>query len=43
MLEHGVHLPPSQFEALFVSLAHEPDDLDHTLEAARKSLRSAFE
>ena len=43
MLEHGVHLPPSQFEALFVSLAHEPDDLDHTLEAARKSLTSAFE
>ena len=43
MLESGVHLPPSQFEALFVSLAHEADDLDRTLEAARSSLRNAFE
>ncbi len=39
MLERGVHLPPSQYEALFVSLAHETDDLDRTLEAARESLR----
>jgi glutamate-1-semialdehyde 2,1-aminomutase len=28
MLEHGVSLPPSQFEALFVSTAHTPDVLD---------------
>lgn len=39
MLSHGVHLPPSQFEALFVSLAHEPDDIDRTLEAVRASLK----
>jgi glutamate-1-semialdehyde 2,1-aminomutase len=39
MLERGVHLPPSQYEALFVSLAHETEDLDRTLEAARASLR----
>jgi len=38
MLACGIHLPPSQFEALFVSLAHEQDDLDRTLEAARRSL-----
>lgn len=42
MLERGVHLPPSQYEALFVSLAHEQDDLDRTLEAARESLREAY-
>ncbi|HLE72061.1 MAG TPA: glutamate-1-semialdehyde 2,1-aminomutase [Vicinamibacteria bacterium] len=39
MLERGVHLPPSQYEALFISLAHETEDLDRTLEAARESLR----
>jgi glutamate-1-semialdehyde 2,1-aminomutase len=39
MLERGVHLPPSQYEALFLSLAHETEDLDRTLEAARVSLR----
>jgi glutamate-1-semialdehyde 2,1-aminomutase len=43
MLERGVHLPPSQFEALFVSLAHATDDLDRTLEAARESLKRALE
>ena len=35
MLDAGVYLPPSQFEALFVSLAHEQSDIDRTLEAAR--------
>ncbi len=39
MLESGVHLPPSQYEALFLSLAHGVEDLDRTLEAARESLR----
>ena len=32
MMEHGVYLAPSQFEATFVSLAHSKDDLDRTLE-----------
>jgi glutamate-1-semialdehyde 2,1-aminomutase len=40
MLEQGVYLPPSQFEAAFVSLAHGQAELDHTLAAARKALRS---
>jgi glutamate-1-semialdehyde 2,1-aminomutase len=35
LLERGVYLPPSQFEALFVSLAHEDDEIDRTIEAAR--------
>ena len=38
MLENGVYLPPSPFEAWFVSLAHSEDDIDATIEAARRSL-----
>jgi glutamate-1-semialdehyde 2,1-aminomutase len=30
-LESGVYLPPSQFEACFVSLAHQPEDLAATV------------
>lgn len=36
MLEAGVYLPPSQFEALFLSLAHRPEDLEYTVAAARR-------
>ncbi len=35
MLEHGVYLAPSQFEAGFTSLAHTEEDIERTLEAAR--------
>ncbi len=38
MLERGVYLAPSQFEAAFVSLAHTEDDIRATAEAARASL-----
>ena len=38
MLNRGVYLPPSQFEAFFVSLAHERADLDKVIEAHRASL-----
>ena len=38
MLERGVSLPPSQFEAMFVSAAHSEADVDRTLEAARGAL-----
>jgi len=41
MLERGVYLPPSAFEAGFVSLAHRPADIDATLEAAAAALRRA--
>ncbi len=34
MLERGVYLAPSQFEALFVSLAHTEEDVDTTIAAA---------
>lgn len=35
MLEHGVYLAPSQFEAGFISLAHSDEDIARTVEAAR--------
>jgi glutamate-1-semialdehyde 2,1-aminomutase len=38
MLERGVYLPPSQFEAAFISLAHTPEDIESTLAAAREAL-----
>jgi glutamate-1-semialdehyde 2,1-aminomutase len=38
MRERGVFLPPSQFEAMFVSLAHTDEDIDQIVEAARASL-----
>ena len=38
MLEHGVYLPPSQFEAWFPSLAHADEHVERTLEAARTVL-----
>jgi glutamate-1-semialdehyde 2,1-aminomutase len=40
MLARGIFLPPSQFEALFVSAAHSEDDIDRTIAAARESLRA---
>jgi glutamate-1-semialdehyde 2,1-aminomutase len=33
MMEQGIYLPPSQFEAWFISLAHTQKDLDETIEA----------
>jgi glutamate-1-semialdehyde 2,1-aminomutase len=38
MLERGIYLPPSQFEAMFISLAHREADIDRTVAAARESL-----
>jgi glutamate-1-semialdehyde 2,1-aminomutase len=38
MLERGIYLPPSQFEAAFISLAHNEDDIDRTVEAADATL-----
>ena len=35
MLEKGIYLAPSQFEAGFTSLAHTDEDIDRTLEAAK--------
>ena len=38
MLDEGVYLAPSQFEAGFVSLAHSDDIIQRTIEAARKAV-----
>jgi glutamate-1-semialdehyde 2,1-aminomutase len=38
MLDQGVYVAPSQFEAAFISTAHSVDDIDRTLEAIRMTL-----
>ncbi|MGD0263991.1 MAG: glutamate-1-semialdehyde 2,1-aminomutase [Candidatus Methylomirabilota bacterium] len=38
MLERGISLAPSQFEAAFISAAHSSEDLDATVAAAREAL-----
>ena len=38
MLEKGVYLAPSQFEACFVSLAHSNDDIDQTITIAKEAM-----
>ena len=40
MLDHGVYLAPSAFEAGFVSIAHSAEDLDQTFDAAASVFRS---
>jgi glutamate-1-semialdehyde 2,1-aminomutase len=42
MLERGIYLPPSQYEALFVSAAHTEADIARTLDAARESFEIAM-
>jgi glutamate-1-semialdehyde 2,1-aminomutase len=37
MLDEGVYLAPSAFEAGFVSAAHSPDDIEATIAAAKRS------
>jgi glutamate-1-semialdehyde 2,1-aminomutase len=39
MMEQGIYLPPSQFEAWFLSLAHTQKDLDKTIEACDSAFR----
>jgi len=40
MLDQGIWLPPSQFEAAFVSTAHEDADVEATIAAARAAFRA---
>jgi glutamate-1-semialdehyde 2,1-aminomutase len=42
MRERGIFLPPAQFEAWFVSTAHEEKEIRKTAKAAEESLRVAF-
>jgi glutamate-1-semialdehyde 2,1-aminomutase len=41
MLENGIYLPPSQFEAAFLSAAHTEQDVRQTVEAAKQSFAMA--
>jgi glutamate-1-semialdehyde 2,1-aminomutase len=38
LLERGIYLPPSQFEAAFVSAAHTDEDIESTVTAIREAL-----
>ncbi len=40
MLDRGIFLAPSQFEAAFVSVTHTPADIDRALAAARESFQT---
>ncbi|MFA6413188.1 MAG: glutamate-1-semialdehyde 2,1-aminomutase [Syntrophales bacterium] len=40
MLKNGISLPPSQFEAWFLSLAHNHEDMDETLSACASTLNN---
>jgi glutamate-1-semialdehyde 2,1-aminomutase len=42
MLDNGLYLAPSQFEAAFVSAAHSDTDLDKTISACRETLARVF-
>jgi len=42
MLQQGIYLPPSQFEANFISLAHFDDDIDKTVKANYRALQETF-
>ena len=40
MLDEGIYLAPSQFEAIFVSVAHTESDIDRTVDAAKKVFKT---
>ena len=40
MLDAGIYLAPSQFEAGFISTAHTPEDIDRTIQAAARVLKT---
>jgi glutamate-1-semialdehyde 2,1-aminomutase len=43
LLDEGVYLAPSQFEAAFVSVAHTEEIIDQTIEAAREAFRALLQ
>jgi glutamate-1-semialdehyde 2,1-aminomutase len=42
MLDQGIWLPPSQFEALFLSTAHGPAEIEMTIAAAREAFKAVI-
>jgi glutamate-1-semialdehyde 2,1-aminomutase len=43
MLNRGIYLPPAQYEALFVSLAHSKKEIDKAIDANFEALKEAVE
>jgi glutamate-1-semialdehyde 2,1-aminomutase len=43
MLKNGIYLPPSQYEAWFVGLAHTEDLIEQTIRAAKKAFQAVAE
>ena len=39
MLEEGIYLAPSQFEAIFLSIAHTEEHIEKTVKAAKKAFK----
>ena len=42
LIERGVYMPCSQYEALFVSAAHTPADIESTIDAAQAVLQRVY-
>ena len=42
MLKRGIYLPPSQFEAVFVSAAHGEQEIEQTLKAFRGAIETSL-
>ena len=42
MLEHGIYLPPSQFESLFISDAISYEEIKYFLEVNKKALKHIY-
>ena len=40
MLEQGINLAPSKYEAWFITTAHTEEDIDRTIEAVNKAFKS---
>ena len=43
MLDEGIYLAPSPFEAMFISTAHSEDDIRQTVQASGKAFAAAAE
>lgn len=41
LIENGIYLPPSQFEAFFLSTAHSPEDIEKTVNAVYQALKKS--
>ena len=42
MIERGIYLPPSQFECIFLSMAHTQEDFDRTASTMDEVLREVL-